>query len=97
MKKNPFFFGTYQENPYLCSHKTDTMTEDHLIKDEIFGDDLEQVWLVAEAPLRNIAEQLADLHSLKGAGFINMLKPIPKAFELLILSLSARACIRCLT
>ena len=52
------------------------MTEEHLIKDEIFGDDLEQVWLVAEAPLRNIAEQLADLHSLKGAGFISMLKEI---------------------
>ena len=52
------------------------MTEEHLIKDEIFGDDLEQIWLVAEAPLRNIAEQLADLHSLKGAGFISMLKEI---------------------
>jgi hypothetical protein len=52
------------------------MTEEHLIKDEIFDDDLEQVWLVAEAPLRNIAEQLADLHSLKGAGFISMLKEI---------------------
>ena len=54
------------------------MTEEHLIKDEIFGDDLEQVWLVAEAPLRNIAELLADLHSLKGAGFISMLKEITR-------------------
>ena len=85
VKKNPFFFGIYKENPYLMQHKTDTMTEEHLIKDEIFGDDLEQVWLVAEAPLRNIAEQLADLHSLKGAGFISMLKEITqqRAFSLL--------------
>ena len=60
----------------IFAPQTDTMTEEHLIKDEIFGDDLEQVWLVAEAPLRNIAEQLADLHSLKGAGFISMLKEI---------------------
>lgn len=52
------------------------MTEEHLIEDEIFEDELEQVWLVAEAPSRDIAEQLADLHTLKGAGFISMLKEI---------------------
>ena len=52
------------------------MTEEHLIEDEIFEDELEQVWLVAEALSRDIAEQLADLHSLKGAGFISMLKEI---------------------
>ena len=62
----------------IFAPQTDTMTEEHLIKDEIFGDDLEQVWLVAEAPLRNIAELLADLHSLKGAGFISMLKEITR-------------------
>ena len=32
------------------------MTEEHLIEDEIFEDELEQVWLVAEAPSRDIAE-----------------------------------------
>ena len=52
------------------------MTEEHLIEDEIFEDELEQVWLVSEALSRDIAEQLADLHSLKGAGFISMLKEI---------------------
>ena len=52
------------------------MTEEHLIEDEIFEDELEQVWLVAEALSRDIAEQLADLHTLKGAGFISMLKEI---------------------
>ena len=52
------------------------MTEEHLIEHEIFEDELEQVWLVAEAPSRDIAEQLADLHTLKGAGFISMLKEI---------------------
>ena len=52
------------------------MTEEHLIEDEIFEDELEQVWIVAEAPSRDIAEQLADLHTLKGAGFISMLKEI---------------------
>ena len=52
------------------------MTEEHLIEDEIFEDEVEQMWLVAEAPSRDIAEQLADLHSLKGAGFISMLKEI---------------------
>ena len=52
------------------------MTKEHIIEDEIFEDELEQVWLVAEAPSRDIAEQLADLHTLKGAGFISMLKEI---------------------
>jgi hypothetical protein len=52
------------------------MTEEHLIEDEIFDGELGQVWLVAEAPSRDIAEQLADLHTLKGAGFISMLKEI---------------------
>jgi hypothetical protein len=41
VKKNPFFFGTYKEILYLCTSKIDTMTEEHLIKDEIFDDDLE--------------------------------------------------------
>ena len=52
------------------------MLEDNLFEDEIFDGELGQVWLVAEAPSRDIAEQLADLHSLKGAGFISMLKEI---------------------
>ena len=52
------------------------MIEEHLIEDEIFEEESEQVWLVAEATSRDIAEQLADLHSLKGAGFISMLKEI---------------------
>jgi len=52
------------------------MLEDSLFEDEIFDGELGQVWLVAEAPSRDIAEQLADLHSLKGAGFISLLKEI---------------------
>ena len=52
------------------------MLEDNLFEDEISDGELGQVWLVAEAPSRDIAEQLADLHSLKGAGFISMLKEI---------------------
>ena len=52
------------------------MTEEYLIEDELFEDELEQVWLVAEALSRDIVEQLADLHTLKGAGFISMLKEI---------------------
>lgn len=52
------------------------MLEDNLFEDERFEDKLGQVWLVAEVPSRDIAEQLADLHSMKGAGFISMLKEI---------------------
>ena len=52
------------------------MLEDNLFEDERFEDKLGQVWLVAEVPSRDIAEQLADLHSLKGAGFISLLKEI---------------------
>ena len=52
------------------------MTEEHLIEDEIFEDELEQVWLVAEAPSRDIAEQLADLHTLKGARIMGTVLPI---------------------
>lgn len=52
------------------------MAEDIILEDEIFADEPGQVWIVAEAPSRDIAEQLADLHTLKGAGFISMLKEI---------------------
>ena len=62
--------------------KSRTMLEDIILEDEIFADEPGQVWIVAEAPSRDIAEQLADLHALKGAGFISMLKEITqqKAF-----------------
>ena len=61
------------------------MSEEVILKDEIFEDEQEQVWIVAEAPSRDIADQLADLHTLKGAGFISMLKEITqhRAFYLL--------------
>ena len=61
------------------------MLEDIIIEDEIFVDEPKQVWIVAEAPSRDIAEQLADLNTLKGAGFISMLKAITqqRAFTLL--------------
>ena len=52
------------------------MLEDNIFEDEIINDELEQVWIVAEALSRDIVEQLADLHTLKGAGFISMLKEI---------------------
>ena len=52
------------------------MLEDTIFEDELFEDELEQVWIAAEAPSRDIDEQLADLHTLKGAGFISMLKEI---------------------
>jgi len=54
------------------------MLEDIILEDEIFADEPEQMWIVAEAPSRDIAEQLADLHTLKGAGFISMLKEITR-------------------
>ena len=56
--------------------KSRTMLEDIIFEDEIFSDEPERLWIVAEAPSRDIAEQLADLHTLKGAGFISMLKEI---------------------
>ena len=61
------------------------MLEDNLLEDEIIEDELEQVWIVAEALSRDIVEQLADLHTLKGAAFISMLKDITQnsAFSLL--------------
>ena len=61
------------------------MLEDNLLEDEIIDDELEQEWIVAEALSRDIVEQLADLHTLKGAAFISMLKDITqnKAFSLL--------------
>ena len=56
--------------------KTYTMSEELFQEDELFTDESEQIWIVAEAPSRDIAEQLANLHNLKGAGFISMLKEI---------------------
>ena len=61
---------------YLCTTRSRTMLEDNILEDELFDDELEQVWIVAEALSRDIAEQLADLHTLKGAAFISMLKEI---------------------
>ena len=52
------------------------MSEEQFLEDEIIDDELEQVWIVAEALSRDITEQLADLHTLKGAAFISMLKEI---------------------
>lgn len=52
------------------------MLENSILEDEIFVDEPKQVWIAAEAPSRDIAEQLTDLHTLKGAGFISMLKEI---------------------
>ena len=52
------------------------MLEDNIFEDEIIEDELEQEWIVAEALSRDITEQLADLHTLKGAAFISMLKEI---------------------
>ena len=52
------------------------MLEDNIFEDEIINDELEQAWIVAEALSRDIVEQLADLHTLKGAAFISMLKEI---------------------
>lgn len=60
----------------FASTKSRTMLEDIILEDEIFADEPGQVWIVAEVPSRDIAEQLADLHALKGAGFISMLKEI---------------------
>ena len=61
------------------------MSEEVFQEDEIIKDELEQVWIVAEALSRDIVEQLADLHTLKGAAFICMLKEITQnsAFSLL--------------
>ena len=65
--------------------KTYTMSEELFQEDEIIDDELEQAWIVAEALSRDIVEQLADLHTLKGAAFISMLKDITQnsAFSLL--------------
>lgn len=52
------------------------MLEDIILEDELFEGEPELILTVAETPLRDIAEQLADLHTLKGAGFISMLKEI---------------------
>ena len=70
---------------YLCMQKTYTMSEELFQEDEIIDDELEQAWIVAEALSRDIVEQLADLHTLKGAAFISMLKDITQnsAFSLL--------------
>ena len=74
-----------REKKYLCRQKTYTMSEELFLEDEINNDELEQEWIVAEALSRDIVEQLADLHTLKGAAFISMLKEITQnsAFSLL--------------
>lgn len=78
-------FGQHRYFVYLCAQKTYTMSEELFLEDEIINDELEQVWIVAEALSRDIVEQLADLHTLKGAAFISMLKEITQnsAFSLL--------------
>ena len=65
-----------REKQYLCTNRSRTMLEENIFEDEIINDELEQMWIVAEALSRDIVEQLADLHTLKGAAFISMLKEI---------------------
>ena len=61
------------------------MVEDIVLKDEIIGEEDGLVLMVSEPPSRDIAEQLADLQTLKGSGFISMLREITqhRAFCLL--------------
>ena len=61
---------------YLCTTRSRTMLEDNILEDDLFDDEPEQAWIVSEALSRDIVEQLADLHTLKGAAFISMLKEI---------------------
>lgn len=70
-------FGLLDICYYLCIQRIITMTEEPELGFEIFeeeGDGLS--FMVAEPVSRDIVEQLADLHTLKGAGFITMLKEI---------------------
>ena len=76
LNKSPKLVGRLHKKQYLCTNRSRTMLEDNIFEDEIFEDELEQVWIVAEALSRDIVEQLADLHTLKGAAFISMLKEI---------------------
>lgn len=57
------------------------MVEDIALEDEILGEEDELVLIVAEPSSRDIAEELADLHMLTGAGFISMLKQITQHRE----------------
>ena len=63
-------------NRSIATTKSRTMLEDIILEDEVFEGEPELILTVAEAPSRDIAEQLADLHTLKGVGFITMLKEI---------------------
>lgn len=53
-----------------------TETEDNIIDFETIGEEDGSVLIVAEVPWRGIAEELQELHYLKGAQFINQLKQI---------------------
>ena len=57
------------------------MVEDLIFEDETLGDEDGLVLFVAEPPSRDITIQLADLHTLKGAAFITMLKDITQNLE----------------
>lgn len=53
-----------------------TETEDNIIDFETIGEEDGSVLIAAEIPWRGIAEELQELHYLKGAQFINQLKQI---------------------
>ena len=53
-----------------------TETEDNIIDFETIGEEDGSVLIAAEIPWRGIAEELQELHYLKGAQFINQLKLI---------------------
>lgn len=55
----------------IAGTKSRTMLEEIILEDELFEGEPELILTVAETPSRDIAGQLADLHTLKGAGFIN--------------------------
>ena len=52
------------------------MMEEDIFTYDIFGEDYESTWMVEDSLWRGIADELEELHYLKGASFIKQLKQI---------------------
>ena len=69
-------FGSSKNLSYLCGRINRKMTEEHIIEYEILEEE-NNLMLAAEGySWRGFAEELQELHYLKGVRFINQLKQI---------------------
>ena len=69
-------FGSSKNLSYLCGRINHKMTEEHILEYEILEEENDSMLVAEGYSWRGFADELQELHYLKGASFINQLKLI---------------------